>query len=158
MAVAVLGQLSLVASTVDFKLVEPKKGFEHVRYPDSFRATITQLIDTGAIALQKSYANFDELQKRCAGVKPGINNIVSLLAGADCTSQEEANANIRAFLPSHVSRLQKTVDLCLQKAQDTDTIFNDLLNLTLEVHESCTATHGELSARPPTRSTTDLFI
>jgi len=158
MAIAVLGQLSLVASTVEFNLEQPRDGFERVRYPNSFRATIIQIIDTGAIALQKSYANFDELQKSCAGFYPGVKDIVALLAGVGCTSQEEANANIRTFLPSHVSRLQKTVDLCLQKTQDTDTIFDDLLNLTLEVHESCTATHGELSALPATRSTADLFI
>jgi len=147
MAVAVLGNLTIVASSVDFKLISPRDGFKQVQYPDSFRATINQLVDQGAIALQKSYTNFDEMQKRCAGVKPGVNNIVGLLSGEGSSSEAEMNANIKTFLPRQISQLQKAVTTCLQKAQETDTIFHDLLNLTMEIHESCTATQGTLRAR-----------
>ncbi|KZV91894.1 hypothetical protein EXIGLDRAFT_836796 [Exidia glandulosa HHB12029] len=143
MAVAILGNLTVVAAATDFKLVPPTNGtFKYVLYQDSFRATINQLVDTGAVSLEKSYANFDEIQKRCAGVKPGVNNIINLLSGALAGSEEEMNNDIKRYLPSQISQLQSSIQLCLSKAQETDTMFQDLLNLTMEINESCSATKG----------------
>lgn len=147
MAVLILSNLTVVASATDFQLVEPQGGFKRVKYPDSFRASIVQLVDTGTIALETSYANFDEIQKRCAGVKPAVNNIVGLLAGTHATSQEEANGDIQRFLPRQVAQLQTAVRLCLHKAQETDHMFEELRDLTMELHESCTATQGTNEAR-----------
>lgn len=147
MAVSILGQLTLVATAADFKLVSPSGGFKQVQYPNSFRATILQLVDEGARALQQSYSNMDVINKRCAGIKPGVNNIVQLLVGTDGNTEKQNNDDIKRYLPSQLSQLQTAVGSCLTKAQEMDSNFTQLLNLTMEIHESCTATRGENEAK-----------
>ena len=136
------GQLTIVATATDFKLVEPKEGFKHVRYPDSFRTTITQLVNSGALALNKSFVNFDEINKRCAAVRPGVNNIVQLLAGHEDNTPAQNDKAIERHLPDQIESLSRTIEACLAKAKETDRTFNDLLALTMEIHESCAATQG----------------
>ncbi|KAG8994957.1 hypothetical protein FRB95_005059 [Tulasnella sp. JGI-2019a] len=143
MAVSILGQLTLVATAADFKLVSPSGGFKQVQYPDSFRATILQLTDDGARSLQQSYSNMDVISKRCAGIKPGLNNIIQLLVGTDGNTEKQNNDDIKRYLPSQLSQLQTAVQSCLTKAQEMDTDFAQLLDLTMEIHESCTATQGD---------------
>ena len=142
MAIAIFGNLTLVAATTEFKLVAPKDGFEYILYPDSFRATISQLVDSGASALEQSYVKFGQLQQRCADVKPRVNDIAILLAGADAHSEEEMYNEIRIHLPDQVSRLQSSVVACRDKAKEMDTTLTDLLKLILEINESYTATQG----------------
>ena len=136
------GQLTIVATATDFKLVEPKEGFKHVRYPDSFRATIMQLVNSGALALNKSFVNFDEISKRCAAVRPGVNNIVQLLVGHEDNTPAQNDKAVERHLPHQIESLSKTVEACLAKAKETDQTFNDLLALVMEIHESCAATQG----------------
>lgn len=136
------GQLTIVATATDFKLVEPKEGFKHVRYPDSFRATITQLVNSGALALNRSFVNFDEINKRCAAIRPGVNNIVQLLVGHPDNTPRQNDRAIERYLPGQIQSLSKTVQACLEKTKETDRVFNQLLELTMEIHEACTATQG----------------
>ncbi|KAG9031262.1 hypothetical protein FRB95_002902 [Tulasnella sp. JGI-2019a] len=143
MAVSILGQLTLVATAADFKLVSPSGGFKQVQYPNSFRATILQLTDDGARALQQSYSNMDVITKLCAGIKPGVNNIIQLLVGTDGNTDSQNNDDIKRYLPSQLSQLQAAVASCLTKAQEMDSNFAQLLDLTMEIHESCTATQGD---------------
>ncbi|RPD58003.1 hypothetical protein L226DRAFT_490578, partial [Lentinus tigrinus ALCF2SS1-7] len=143
MAVSVLGQLTLLATATDFKLVKPATGFKHVRYPDSFRATIMQLVNSGCLALNQSFVNFDEINKRCAAVRPGVNNIVQLLVGHEENTPRQNELAIERHLPNQIASLSKTVQACLEKAKETDQVFSQLLELTMEIHESCTATQGD---------------
>ena len=131
-----------MATATDFKLVQPEQGFQHVRYPDSFRATIIQLVNSGAVALNQSFVNFDEINKRCAAVRPGVNNIVQLLVGHEDNTPQQNDRAIERHLPNQIESLSNTIKACLQKAKETDQTFNDLLALTMEIHESCTATQG----------------
>ncbi|KAI0771292.1 hypothetical protein BD413DRAFT_476044 [Trametes elegans] len=142
MAVAILGQLTLVATATDFKLSEPRGGFHYVRHPDSFRATIMQLVNTGALALNKSFANFDEINKRCAAVRPGVNNIVQLLVGDERNTPRQNDVALERHLPGQIRGLGETIQACLEKAKETDEVFHKLLELTMEIHESCTAAQG----------------
>ena len=122
--------------------MQPKEGFKHVRYPDSFRATIMQLVNSGALALNKSFVNFDEINKRCAAVRPGVNNIVQLLVGHDDNTPRQNEMAIQRHLPNQISALSRTIQACLAKAKETDIVFNQLLELIMEIHESCAATQG----------------
>ncbi|KAI0666903.1 hypothetical protein C8Q78DRAFT_1082786 [Trametes maxima] len=142
MAVAILGQLTLVATAADFKLTQPRDGFRYVRYPDSFRATIMQLVNTGALSLNQSFANFDEINKRCAAVKPAVNNIVQLLMGDERNTARENERAIERHLPNQIRSLSMTIKACLDKSKETDETFRQLLELTMEIQESCTATQG----------------
>ncbi|KAM5544447.1 hypothetical protein V8D89_002107 [Ganoderma adspersum] len=142
MAVSILGQLTILATSTDFKLVVPLGGFKHVLYPDSFRATITQLVDTGVRALNDSYANFDEMNKRFGTVRSGVNDIIQLLVGHKDNTPEQNDIAIQRHLPHHVELLRSTIEVCWRKAEHTHNAFRDLLNLTMEIHASCVATRG----------------
>ncbi|KAI1784673.1 hypothetical protein LXA43DRAFT_194926 [Ganoderma leucocontextum] len=143
MTVSILGQLTIVATATDFKLVVPKNGFEYARYPDSFRATIMQLVNAGARALNQSYVNFDEINKRCGTVPLAVNDIIQLLVGHKDNTPEQNDMAVQRHLPRQVESLKKTIEACLAKAKETDKTFNELLALTMEIHESCAATQGE---------------
>ncbi|KAH7086650.1 hypothetical protein BKA62DRAFT_731506 [Auriculariales sp. MPI-PUGE-AT-0066] len=142
--VAILGQLTVVASATDFRLVKPSGGFKHVKYPTSFRATVSQLVDAGAVALQKSHANFDTMQKRCASVKPAVNNIISLLAGQHASSEDEMLLDIARFLPNQLQGLDAAVQKCLSDAETTHQAFEELQELVQEITQSCIVTKGEV--------------
>ena len=139
------GQLTLIAATTDFKLVKPETGFKHVQYPESFRATILQLVNAGCLALNRSYANFDEIRRRSAAVRPGVNNIVELLVGSEDNTPQQNERAIERHLPNQIRALSSTIDACLVKAQETDRVFGELLELTMEVQTACTVTRGRLA-------------
>ncbi|KAI0742067.1 hypothetical protein C8Q80DRAFT_1110850 [Daedaleopsis nitida] len=147
MAVSILGQLTLVATAADFNLTKPSGEFTHIRYPDSFRATITQLVNTGCLALNKSFVNFDEINKRCGAIRPGVNNIIQLLVGHEGNTPRENDLAIERHLPNQINALSRTIQACLDKAQETDNVFNGLLELTMEIHEACTATQEKNDSR-----------
>lgn len=76
----------------------------------------------------------------------GVNNIVQLLVGTDGNTDAQNAQDIKRYLPDQLSQLQTAVTTCLEKAQDMDSAFGDLLSLTMEIHESCTATQGSNEA------------
>lgn len=75
-------------------------------------------------------------------MKPGVSGTVGLLEGTDGNDDRQNADDIKRYLPSQLSQLQSAVSSCLTQAQQLDDQFADLLNLTMEIHESCTATKG----------------
>ncbi|PIL29442.1 hypothetical protein GSI_08384 [Ganoderma sinense ZZ0214-1] len=142
LAVSILGQLTILATSTDFKLVVPLGGFQHVGYPNSFRATIIQLVDTGVLALKDSYSNFDQMNKECGTVLLRVNDIIRLLVGHEDNTPEQNHVAIQRHLPHYVELLGRTIEFCGKKAKDTHDAFDKLLKLTMEIHESCVATQG----------------
>ncbi|KAI1785908.1 hypothetical protein LXA43DRAFT_975985 [Ganoderma leucocontextum] len=147
MAVSILGQLTLVATTADFKFIGRSGGYKHIRYPDSFRATIIQLVNTGALTLNRSFTNFNEIHQLCGAVRPGVNNIVQLLVGHPDSTPVENDLALKGYLPDQIESLSGTVQACLHRAKETHSAFDDLLKLTMEIHEACTATQGDTEMR-----------
>ena len=137
-----IGQLTLVAAATDFKLLPPRDGFKHVRCPDSFRATIIQLVNAGGLALNRSYANFDEIRLRSATVRPNVNDIVQLLVGFEENTPEGNMRALERYLPNQIRRLERTIQACLDRTRETDAAFAALLDLANEVEQACHLTQG----------------
>ena len=55
MSIALLGQLMLIAGEKDFSLSKPEKGFQFIRYPDSFRACLVHVSNSGWIAFNEAH-------------------------------------------------------------------------------------------------------
>lgn len=134
----------MVATLTDFKLVEPWDGFENVSYPDSFRATITQLTDTALWAFNDSYANFDEMNKRCGTVRSLVHEIIQLLIGHKSNTPEQNDMAVQRHLPLQVESLRSSIRVCLDKAATTYNAFHDPSHLATEISTSCVATEGVL--------------
>ncbi|CAG2234876.1 unnamed protein product [Mytilus edulis] len=60
-AIALLGELILISSDTDFSLEEkpPRDGFKHLRYPNSFRASLVQVSNEGWSAFNEAHTNDD---------------------------------------------------------------------------------------------------
>ena len=55
MSIALLGQLMLIAGEKDFSLSKPEKGFQFIRYPESFRACLVQVSNSGWTAFNEAH-------------------------------------------------------------------------------------------------------
>lgn len=132
-----------VAAAADFKLTKPEVGFKYVRYPDSFRTTVIQLVNTGCRALSNSYANFDEIRRHSGTVHPTASNIVQLLAGSRDDTPYQNYRAIERHLPNQVRMLSSTIEACLEKARDTEKVFGELLGFAMELHEACAMSKGK---------------
>ena len=57
MTIALLGQLMLIAGEKDFSLENqrPEKGFQYIKYPESFRACLVQVSNTGWRAFNEAH-------------------------------------------------------------------------------------------------------
>lgn len=57
LSIALLGQLMLIAGEKDFSLENqrPDKGFEFIKHPESFRACLVQVSNTGWRAFNKAH-------------------------------------------------------------------------------------------------------
>lgn len=146
--VSVIAQLLVVATTTDFALLSPPGGrFEHVRFPNSFRATVAQLGDTAAQSLRKSYSDFDLMQRRCVAVKPDVTEIIQLLSGLapgqNPDSEPEVLQDIADLLPGLIEHLDGTVNKCLETARETHAVFASLNSLVEEISYSCVQTKGK---------------
>lgn len=75
-----------------------------------------------------------------------MNNIIHLLVGSDDQSEERNADDIKRYLPRQLGDLQSAVKSCLTKSQEMHDGFSNLLDLAMEVHESCTATQGSNEA------------
>ena len=100
-------------------------------------------------ALNDSYANFDEMSKRCGTVRSLVNEIIQLLVGHKSNTPEQNDMAVQRHLPLHVDSLRNSIKVCLDKAESTHNAFHDLLNLTMEIHASCVATQGVFLLRVP---------
>jgi len=57
MTIALLGQLMIIAGEKDFSLENqrPEKGFQHIAHPESFRACLVQVSNTGWRAFNEAH-------------------------------------------------------------------------------------------------------
>lgn len=57
MTIALLGQLMIIAGEKDFSLEnqKPEKGFKHIEHPESFRACLVQVSNTGWRAFNEAH-------------------------------------------------------------------------------------------------------
>ncbi len=62
LSIAILGEVLLVAGQKDFSLTPPPKGFEYIKYPDSFRANLVLLSNEGYNAFLQAHTNMDQIR------------------------------------------------------------------------------------------------
>ena len=133
----------MVAATTELELVQPQGAqFEHIRYPDSFRLTTTQLIDDGTTALQLSYVNFERINQSVSGVHPIVLRIIKLLAAPKDGTPEQNAIYIQKYLPPQIDSLEYRMDTCLRMAEEIDKVFSNYLKLVEETDQLYRATQG----------------
>ena len=81
-AISILGQLILMSTQVrDFRIDNPPPipGFKLVKYPNSFRATLVQISQSGHSAFRKAHTNMDEIRVLYDTVPSRVKDVVRYL-------------------------------------------------------------------------------
>lgn len=136
-AIALLGELILISSDTDFSLEEkpPRDGFKHLRYPNSFRASLVQVSNEGWSAFNEAHTSMDQIFLHSGNVDGHVKNAVRFLLQGSPNEVEK-------MLPMSLSKIQNIADESLNLAKAIEERFVGVMELTGELLEACTNTKG----------------
>jgi len=137
MTIALLGQLMLIAGEKDFSLEnqKPEKGFKHIEHPESFRACLVQVSNTGWRAFNEAHKNMDAIRLYSAQVPDRVKKVVRILVQG---SQED----VKDIVPIELGKIERNSEECLRLAQSVEKKFEHVMDLTGELLEVSTAARG----------------
>ncbi|XP_061108252.1 uncharacterized protein LOC133135340 [Conger conger] len=134
MSIAILGELVFISSNTDFSIRKggPEGGFKYAKYPDSFRACLMQVCNSGWRAFNEAHKNMDQIRLYTNSVPNYIKTAVKILL------QDDDNL-VQAMLPDQLDNIKNIADDCLQLAESTENKFTEVIELIHELLESCTS-------------------
>jgi len=137
--IATLSDLKIMAACLgDFSMAAngPEGGFKHVKYPNSFQASLVQVSNAGHKAFLKAHVNMDKIRLYTLNVPGYMEDIFEILE-----SQEDDV--IKCMLPNQLESVRNVANQCQLLSKEVVDEFKNVLNLTNEVKEVCTATKGD---------------
>ncbi|XP_061108865.1 uncharacterized protein LOC133135685 [Conger conger] len=134
MSIAILAELIFISSNTDFSIRKggPEGGFKYVKYPDSFRACLMQVCNSGWRAFNEAHKNMDQIRLYTSSVPNYIRMAVKLLLQDD-------DKLVQAMLPDQLDNITNIADDCLQLAASTENKFTEVIELIQELLECCTS-------------------
>ena len=139
LAVNYIGNLLVLSSKRDFPLVRPPQfGFNHINYPDSFRATISQVTGSMYSALLSAHTAMDRIQLSVQQVPGHVKTALKLvLAGSPIL--------IEIMLPKTLDNIGRIANESAAYARTTFEKFSSLQELIAEVIEASVNTNSAQS-------------
>jgi len=137
MTIALLGHLLLIAGEKDFSLEQqkPEKGFQFIKHPESFRACLVQVSNTGWRAFNEAHKNMDAIRLYSGQVPDQVKKVVrTLVRGSD--------EDVKDFLPIELGKIERNSAECLRLAQSVEAKFEHVMDLTGELLEASSAARG----------------
>ncbi|CAF0800080.1 unnamed protein product [Didymodactylos carnosus] len=127
-SISLLGQVLVISSKRDFSLEEnrPEGGFKYIRYPKSFRATLTQISNEGWSAFMEAHSNMNKIQLYMQQIPNHIKTSLKLIA----TGTPRLLGNL---LPLSLRNIAKIGDECVNISKATHDKFADIMGLLGEV-------------------------
>ncbi|XP_035283600.1 uncharacterized protein LOC118232631 isoform X2 [Anguilla anguilla] len=134
MSIAILAELIFISSNTDFSIRKggPEGGFKYIKYPDSFRACLMQVCNSGWRAFNDAHKNMDQIRLYTNNVPKYINLAVKILL------QDDDNL-VQTMLPDQLDNISNIADECVNLAQSTEKRFTDVIELIQELLETCTS-------------------
>ncbi|XP_078530731.1 uncharacterized protein LOC144817789 [Lissotriton helveticus] len=132
MSVAILGELAAISSASgDFSinLNPPASGFKHMKYPESFSATLMQVCNRAWLSFSTADKNMDKIRLLTGSMPTTIRDVVRILF-MDTES-------VNFLLPRRLSALLSMSNECTSLAHSVETSFMDTIHLIQEVLEAC---------------------
>ncbi|KAF0022162.1 hypothetical protein F2P81_025587 [Scophthalmus maximus] len=132
LSIAILGELVFISSCEDFSINKnpPPKGFQYIKYPDSFRACLMQICNSGWQAFNEAHKNMDQIRIHTdtvpAYMKAAVN---TLFNGTDEV--------IQALLPNQLENIRTIADECVTLANSVENRYSDVIKLIQELLEAC---------------------
>ncbi|XP_060759891.1 uncharacterized protein LOC132870269 [Neoarius graeffei] len=132
LSIAILGELVFIASKTDFSINKnpPKGGYQFIRYPDSFRACLMQVCNSGWRAFNEAHKNMDQIRLHTMTVPDYMKTAVKILFQGN-------DEVVQAHLPDQLENIRIIADDCLELANSTEKRFTDVINIIQELLEAC---------------------
>ncbi|XP_049331849.1 uncharacterized protein LOC111196225 [Astyanax mexicanus] len=132
LSIAILGELVFISSTTDFSINKnpPKDGYKHIRYPDSFRACLMQVCNSGWCAFNEAHKNMDQIRLHTMNVPNYMKTAVKILFQGN-------DEVVQAHLPDQLENIRVIADDCLKLSASTEKRFTDVINIIQELLEAC---------------------
>ncbi|XP_026765982.3 uncharacterized protein LOC113524063 [Pangasianodon hypophthalmus] len=132
LSIAILGELVFISSTRDFSINKnpPKDGYKYIKYPDSFRACLMQVCNSGWWAFNEAHKNMDQIRLHTMAVPDYMKVAVKILF-------QDNDEVVEAHLPDQLENIRVIADDCLELANATEKRFTDVINIIQELLEAC---------------------
>ncbi|KAG7326011.1 hypothetical protein KOW79_010936 [Hemibagrus wyckioides] len=132
LSIAILGELVFISSKTDFSINKnpPKGGYKFIRYPDSFRACLMQVCNSGWWAFNEAHKNMDQIRLHTMTVPDYMKTAVKILFQGN-------DEVVEAHLPDQLENIRVIADDCLELANSTEKRFTDVINIIQELLEAC---------------------
>ncbi|XP_027014721.2 uncharacterized protein LOC113650525 [Tachysurus fulvidraco] len=141
LSIAILGELVFISSKTDFSINKnpPKVGYKFIKYPESFRACLMQVCNSGWCAFNEAHKNMDQIRLYTMAVPDYMKMAVKILF-------QGSDEVVEAHLPEQLENIRVVADDCLELAISTEKRFTDVINIIQELLEACVNAehfHGE---------------
>ncbi|XP_056255194.1 uncharacterized protein LOC130183629 [Seriola aureovittata] len=132
LSIAIMGELVFISSCEDFSINKnaPKNGFKFIKYPESFRACLMQICNSGWGAFNEAHKNMDQIRIHTGTVPDYMKAAVNILFNA-------TDEVIENLLPNQLQNIREIADDCVTLAGDVEKKYTDVINLIQELLEAC---------------------
>ncbi len=137
LSIAIMGELVFISSSTDFSINKnpPKDGYKFIKYPDSFRACLMQVCNSGWWAFNEAHTSMDQIRLHTAQVPDYMKNAVKILFQGD-------DEVLKAHLPNQLDNIRVIADECLNLSDATEKRFSDVIKIIQELLEACVNAKG----------------
>ncbi|XP_071331116.1 uncharacterized protein [Trachinotus anak] len=132
LSIAILGELVFISSCGDFSINKnpPKDGYKYIKHPDSFRACLMQICNSGWHAFNEAHKNMDQIRIHTGIVPDYMKAAVNILFN-------DSDEVINTLLPNQLKNIRTIADDCMTLADSVEKKFSDVINLIHELLEAC---------------------
>ncbi|KAL4593057.1 hypothetical protein GN956_G27134, partial [Arapaima gigas] len=132
-SVAILGQLVFISAKKDFSVNHGMKDkqFKFIDYPESFRACLMQVCNSGWVAFNTAHKNMDQIRLYSLNMPEDIKIVVE-------TIMQENDAIVSTLLPGQLLNIERTSNECYQLASEVENKFMHVINVISELMEAFT--------------------
>jgi hypothetical protein len=136
-SIAILGELVFISSGTDFSINKnsPKDGYKFIRYPESFRASLMQVTNSGWVAFNEAHKNMDQIRLHSGSVGGYVKMAIKIL-------MQEDDKLIEAALPDQLENIQNIAEACISLSASTEAKFEFVIQLIQELMEACVNAKG----------------
>jgi len=125
-----LASLLVISSQKDFSFVRPTPDFiyRYIRYPNSFRATLTQLSGEMYQSFLDAHTSMNQIQLLMQQIPRNIYTTLKVLT-------QGSPRLIQSILPSSLNNIERIINDCLNSANGTANKLGSVMHLLQEIIE-----------------------
>uniref|UniRef100_A0A8C2ATD7 Uncharacterized protein n=1 Tax=Cyprinus carpio TaxID=7962 RepID=A0A8C2ATD7_CYPCA len=130
LSIAILGELVFISSSTDFSINKntPKDGYKFIKSPDSFRACLMQVCNSGWWAFNEAHMSMNQILLHTAQVPDYMKTAVKILF-------QDKDEVVKAHLPDQLDNIRVIADECLKLSDATEKRFTEVIKIVQELEK-----------------------